>query len=274
MPLAAALKKLKSFSDVQTSITRYARALNLAFTNTLFRIFPREIRDRVYLFLSGGNGRITVCDGKLPHLARRPCNCTQTYHSFWMHSNLNHYLDPWYVGPMAYELAEVHYKMSAFYFDHHELYLINKFLTVDRFGLQMRPVDLIRNVEVVLDASATCSCLCEAVAHHGPASSNMTPNDAILFCLQRFLFLEGKQIRIKILILLHQAKYMGRRLYQRTMELFELIRPFLERCIERDYTITLGLIDFGGSEWEIEGSDWGEIQRTTQQVLGLEVRLS
>lgn len=172
---------------------------------------------------------------------------------------------------MAHELAELHYRTSTFYFDHHELYLMRKFLTVDRFGLQMRPVEFVRNIEVVLDASAACPCIFDALVLHGIESVS-SPDDALRWCLEQLSRLVSTAARIKIIISLHMVGFRKIWLYQRTIELCELLRPFLERYNERGYTTDLKLCDNSGDEWKIDNLTMDEIRNITQQILDLEFR--
>jgi hypothetical protein len=255
-------------SVLRKDIKPYARALNLSFAHAISKNIPRNLRNRIYAhLLPSSSSRITVCDGKLPRHLRSPCNVTESHRSFWELPDLNHYFDPLYVGQlMAREMAEAHYSMSTFYFDYHDLYLIPKFLTVDRFGYGLSPKTLVRNVEIVLDTGPLCLCNGVALTYHGFASPGMASMDAIDWCLQRLFALRARAVRIKIIILLNLASPISS-IRARLREFLRLVLPFARQLKALGVRFTLGLIDSVGREWNVDDTVEGGIHMVLRQVL-------
>jgi hypothetical protein len=198
---------LTVYKELQADIEAYARALNLGFANAILVSLPRNIRDRIYSYLlARPNTKITVCDGKALRHLRCTGNSMEARNSFWKLPDRKHYYDPLYVGKVvAREVAEMHYVTSTFYFDYHELHLVHNFLAVDRFDCGISPSSLVKNIEVVLDASSTCPCNSASLACSGFATAPMSSTDAIKWCLEQFLGLSARPARIKVIVLLGWA---------------------------------------------------------------------
>jgi hypothetical protein len=176
----------------------------------------------------------------------------KSQHSFWQLPDLKHFFDPLYVGQVvATEVAEAHYSMSTFYFDYHDLFLIPKFLTVDRFGYLLSPVTLIKNVEIVLDAGSHCLCNSLALVHHGLADVGMSSLDALKWCLQRLCDLAARPVHIKITIF-SNVEESNLRIYSRFEELIRLVLELIKQFRELGIRSTMSLCDKTGREWSIE----------------------
>ncbi|KAF2676883.1 hypothetical protein K458DRAFT_177569 [Lentithecium fluviatile CBS 122367] len=254
----------------RADIKSYAQALNLSFAHALLVTLPRQIRDRIYFHLLASSSRkITVCDGKLPRHIRSACNCMESHRSFWELPALKHYFDPHYMGPVvAREMAEAHYSTGTFYFDYHDLYLMHKFLTVDRFGYSISPKEHIWNIEVVLDAGSTCLCNAAALEHFGLVSTDVSRSDAIRWCLSELLCLTARSVCIKIIIFLNFGKSRTR-LQESFRELLHIIIPFVRRFNELGFRFACGLFDSLGREWSIDDSVSGGIEKAMQHLLNM-----
>lgn len=209
---------------------------------------------------------MTVCDGKPPHHARSLCNSMQSHHSFWDLSILEHYIDESFVGSaMALEMAEAYYKTKTFCFDYHELFLVHKLLRVDRFGYGFRPVELIRNVEIVLYADYNCSCNRGALFRHGHVSEDATAEDAICFCLEQLFSLKVRLAKIKLVIFLNRAKRL--RLNGRFVELLQIIHPFVQRFKSPGFQLSFGLHDSYGNEWSMDDSADTSVEQALSNMI-------
>ena len=259
-------RSLTAPREFGADIKTYARAINRSFARAILDALPRHIRDRIYSqLLLRPNTRITVCDAKLPRQIRCGHNYMEAHQSFWKLPQLKHYYDPLYVGEdFAREVAEAHYSTSTFYFDYHELYLTQKFLTVDRFGYGFKPMELVRSVELVLDPSLTCVCNSNALAHHDLAPGGLSYAAGIQRCLEQLLGLASRSVRIKIIVLGCQAR--SYRLRERSKEIYDIVYAFLTHCRERGFRFAVEVFGDSGSEWSIDDTVEGGMETALQRV--------
>jgi hypothetical protein len=195
----------------------------------------------------------------------------EAHNSFWKLPDLKHYYDPLYVGKVvAREVAEMHYSASTFYFDYHELHLVHKFLAVDRFDYGIRPSSLVKDIEVVLDASSTCSCNSAALAWCGLAPAPMSSADAIKWCLEQFFGLSARPARIKIIVLQDWANSGKQWVHKRFSVLLAIVKAFIVQARSLGFRTAFTLFDFHGHEWSIDDTVAGGIERALQEISDME----
>ncbi|KAF1952387.1 hypothetical protein CC80DRAFT_179820 [Byssothecium circinans] len=237
----------------RTSVDSPAQSFHLDFAQAILTSLPRELRDQIYTQVLGtGHGKITVCDGKLPHHLRSNCDRMRTHDTFWDTAALRHYVDPVYVGTqMADEIARTFYKANTFYFDYHELYLLEKFLGVDRFGRGYRPAELVQRIEIVLDEYYRCSCNANALAFCGrPAKVEASPADVIQLCLEH-LFLTTSAIHIKFIIFYTKERKQD---LEPRQSLIEILSPIILRLHAQGRRVSLALHTSTGCVRSVECS--------------------
>ncbi|KAF2245443.1 hypothetical protein BU26DRAFT_68540 [Trematosphaeria pertusa] len=257
---------------LQADVEPYARALCLKLAHSILFALPRHIRAQVYSYvLDSGSPRVTVCDGKLPRHLRSSCShaTVQSYDSFWKLADLEHYLDPSYVGPkMAREIAEAYYKAKTFYFDYHELHLLHKFFTVDRFGYGLLPTDYIRTMEVVLDGHYLCRCNRTALAHYGliPVDS-MTSEEAVRWCFEQLFMLNSHVVHIRLIVYLHE----GRRMLQEFQEVLHFALPFVRRFRAQGWHVSIKSCTNHGREESIDDADGELIDQNLSKMMTIRI---
>lgn len=152
---------------------------------------------------------------------------------------------------MVLEIAEIYYATKTFYFDYHELYLMHKFLTIDCFGLNIRPADFVRSIEIVVDENFKCRCNANALfLHKLLPSEHESPETAIKECLDQLFYLKMNLVSIKIVIF---SQVLRARRLERQQELLQILHPVLCELDRRGHHIVLESYSGLGSEWILDG---------------------
>ncbi|KAF2639465.1 hypothetical protein P280DRAFT_37915 [Massarina eburnea CBS 473.64] len=246
---------LMSLSDTPNNTNlNQAQSTTLGLSQTIMKTLPRKLREQIYAhILAIGNVKITVCDGKLPYHIRSRCDRMRTHDSFWDATDLKHYVDPLCVGTqMADEIAQSYYKTNTFYFDYHELYLLEKFLTIDRFGRGLRPAHLVQSIEIVLDEQYLCPCNGNALFFHGLAATNaIAPEAVIRSCLSQLLSLTTESAKISFIVysLDRRNRYLDPK-----HKLVEILSSIMSKLISQGHSTSLALYNGAGCQWSIKGS--------------------
>lgn len=167
---------------------------------------------------------------------------------------MDNYVNPRRVGhQMASELAEAYYSTNTFYFDYHELYLMQKFLAVDRFKCDILPAHFIRSIEIVLHENYSCECNSNALNLRNPAPiGRQSAADTIQSCLSQLTRL--REIPIKLRIMIYREQRQSPRETNQT-KLLEIVRPVLVDLSHKGNDVSLEFHTSAGREWKMEGSE-------------------
>ncbi|CAI6330526.1 unnamed protein product [Periconia digitata] len=246
-------------STVDTNVVSQHDSSELA--ERMLRLLPHELRNRIYTYaVSVPWEKETICDGKLPLRLRSHCNTTQSHHSFWNPSPLHRYIDPHRFGAqIAHEMARVYYTINEFYFDYHELYLMHKFLTVDRFESGVRPADFVRSIEIVLDESFTCECNANALAFHGRlADGERSPVGAVRKCLEQLLGVTATSVKIRIIVYRKERRFPR---LENQRELLRVLHPIVVALDRKGQLVVMEFHTSLGCEWSLRRSSGTSIDK-------------
>lgn len=167
---------------------------------------------------------------------------------------LDDHVNPRRVGhQMASEVAEAYYSTNTFYFDYHELYLMRKFVTVDRFKCDIQPANFIRNVEVVLHENYHCGCNAKALNLGNPVPiDKQSTIDTIQSCLSHLTRIRAIPIKVRIMIYREQSKFPQEK---NQAKLVEIVRPVLVDLNHKGNDVSLEFHTSSGCEWKMEVSE-------------------
>ncbi|KAF2474449.1 uncharacterized protein BDR25DRAFT_352000 [Lindgomyces ingoldianus] len=260
---------LMAGSELRADIEPYAKAICLKLAAAFYVTLPREIRDLVYSYLtnSGNNTDhvIIVCDGKPSFRNRSYCGRADTRtskDSFWDISVLEYYLNSEYMGlAVAREIAEAYYQTNTFYFDYHDLPLLHKFLTLDRFGYGLVPAGLVRYLDIVLDGDYGCPCNSRALCHCDVTqNATITPDKAIRLILEQLLMVKTRQISLRITVYIMD----GLMKVKEFVGILHIVFPIICRLKEHGFRVTLRSYTNRSREWTVKDSS----EHPIDQVLG------
>lgn len=149
---------------------------------------------------------------------------------------------------MTKEMTEAYYRTALFYFDYHDLFLISKFLAINRFDRRVIPAQFVRNIEIVLDESFRCHCNMEAWAYYGLEPSNVTtPEETLRMCLEQLLTLNNPA-GIRLIVHRNRSAISWSPKYP---EVLQVISSLAGSFRESGHDVTVTLHSNFGFEWSV-----------------------